>query len=75
MAGEVKEMAQVFEAVFEDGVLKPLERVDLADHQHVRVAILPSAGVVKDSQGMIRIPAAVVEEVAGEDEYGPWEPA
>lgn len=68
-------MAQVFEAVFEDGVLKPLGRVELTNHQHVRVAILPSAGVVKDSQGMIRVPAAVVEEVAEGDEYGPREPA
>lgn len=67
-------MEQVFEAVFEDGVLKPLERIDLPDHQHVRVAILPSASVVKASQGMIQAPVSAVEEVAGGDEYGPWEP-
>lgn len=71
----MKDVEQVFEAVFEDGVLKPLERIDLPDHQHVRVAILPSASAIKASQSLIRAPVAVVEEVAGGDEYGPWEPA
>jgi hypothetical protein len=49
--------------------------VELADHQHVRVVILPTAGVVTRSQAMIRAPAEVVEEVAEGDEYSPWTPA
>ena len=68
-------MNKVFEAVFEDGVLKPLEPVELANHQQVRVAILPSADLVTRSQGIIRVPAEIVEEVAAGDEYSPWEQA
>ena len=65
-------MAQVFDAIFEDGVLKPLEHVELTDHQQVRVAILPSTDVVKRSQGIIRAPSEIVKEVVEGDEYSPW---
>jgi predicted DNA-binding antitoxin AbrB/MazE fold protein len=32
-------MPQVIKAVFEDGVIKPLEEVKLDEHQQIRVAI------------------------------------
>jgi len=32
-------MTQVIEAIYKDGVLRPLELVDLADNQRVRVTI------------------------------------
>ena len=32
-------MARVVEAIYENGMLKLLERLDLAEHQHVRITI------------------------------------
>jgi len=32
-------MTQVFQAVYENGVLKPLETINLSEHQQVRVTI------------------------------------
>jgi predicted DNA-binding antitoxin AbrB/MazE fold protein len=36
-------MARLIEAVFEKGVFRPLQPVDLKDGQHVKVALPPSA--------------------------------
>ena len=33
-------MARVVEVVYEDGVLKPLEKLDLKEDQHVRIRII-----------------------------------
>jgi predicted DNA-binding antitoxin AbrB/MazE fold protein len=37
---------KVFEAIYENGVLKPLERLPISDVQHVRVTIsdIPATG-------------------------------
>jgi len=32
-------MSQVITAVYEDGVLKPLDRLQLDEHEHVRVTV------------------------------------
>ncbi|RLG78436.1 MAG: DUF104 domain-containing protein, partial [Thermoprotei archaeon] len=32
-------MAKIIEAIYKDGVLKPLEKLDLIDGQRVRIAI------------------------------------
>ena len=33
-------MAKIIEAIYKDGVLKPLEKLDLIDGQRVRIAIV-----------------------------------
>jgi hypothetical protein len=41
-------MSQVVQAVYENGVLRPMERLDLPEHQQVRViveAVLPGSNV------------------------------
>ena len=37
-------MTQDIDAIYEDGVLKPLEPLHLAEHQHVRVSVTADAG-------------------------------
>jgi len=32
-------MTRVVEAIYENGMLKPLETLDLPEHQHVRITI------------------------------------
>ena len=34
-------MENIFEAIYEDGVLKPLEPIKLLDHQRVKITIQP----------------------------------
>jgi len=34
-------MGNIFEAIYEDGVLKPLEPIKLPDHQRVTITIQP----------------------------------
>lgn len=36
-------MSQHIHAIYEDGVLKPLEPLNLAEHQHVRVSVSADA--------------------------------
>lgn len=42
-------MSQIIDAIYEDGVLKPLEALKLSEHARVRIQISP---VLKRSEGM-----------------------
>ncbi len=64
-------MPKIIEAVFENGVIKPLEAVALEEHQRLRVIITPLPGVVAESRGMIPASVEVVQEVAESDEFLP----
>ena len=37
-------MSQVITAIYEDGVLKPLDRLQLDEHEHVRVTVESAPG-------------------------------
>jgi predicted DNA-binding antitoxin AbrB/MazE fold protein len=65
-------MPKIVEAVFENGVIRPLEAVELQEHQRVRVAITPLPGAVAETQGMIPGSPEVVEEVAESGEFLPF---
>ncbi len=65
-------MRKIIEAVFENGVIKPLEAVELEEHQRVRVAITPLPGVVAETRALIPASAEVVKEVAESDEFAPF---
>lgn len=46
---KVRKMAKVIEAVYEKGVFKPLERVDLKEGERVRLEIRKNVfGILKD---------------------------
>lgn len=53
-------MTKTFEAVYEDGVLRPLESLDLRERQRVRVMLQPASP--RASQGTQPAPAASGEE-------------
>jgi predicted DNA-binding antitoxin AbrB/MazE fold protein len=65
-------MPKVIEAIFENGVIKPLQAVELEEHQRLRVVITPLPGVVAETRGMIAAPAELVEEVAEHDDFLPF---
>jgi predicted DNA-binding antitoxin AbrB/MazE fold protein len=62
-------MVKTIYAIYENGVLKPLEQLDLKESQRLKLSleILPS--VVDDTLALIRARPDVVEEVAEGDEY------
>lgn len=64
-------MPKIIEAVFEDGVIRPLEAVQLEEHQRLRLVITPLPGAVAQSRGVIPASAEVVEEVAESHEVLP----
>lgn len=65
-------MPKIIEAVFENGVIKPLEAVQLEEHQRLRVIITALPGAVAETRGMIPASAEVVEEVVESDEFLPF---
>jgi predicted DNA-binding antitoxin AbrB/MazE fold protein len=64
-------MPRVIEAVYEDGVIKPLETLDLKEHQRVRVVITSLPGTVAGSRGLIPAEPELLKEVAESDEFLP----
>jgi predicted DNA-binding antitoxin AbrB/MazE fold protein len=64
-------MPRIIEGIFEKGMIKPLEAVDLEEHQRLRLAITPLPGAVAETRAMIPASEAVVEEVAESEEFSP----
>jgi len=64
-------MGKTIYAVYEHGVLRPLEPLNLQESQQLKVTfeVLPS--VVEDTQAFIRAKAEVVRAVAQDDAYLP----
>ncbi len=56
-------MSKIIEAVYENGVFKPLEKVDLKEGEKVRIKI---SGIVKKTRGII--PSYKIEEIIEEIE-------
>jgi len=58
-------MAKIIEAVYENGVFKPLEKVNLKDGERVRIRV---SNVVKRTKGILdrNIIEEVIDEIEGE---------
>lgn len=61
-------------AVFEQGVLKPLEEVNLDEKQVVTLKIIPSEKAVLDSKGMVKGNPKYLEKIAEEIDLLEWNP-
>ena len=62
-------MYKTIEAVFENGVIRPLERLGLLESQKIKVTIETTEGLAASTKAIIRADADVVREVALGDEY------
>lgn len=58
-------------ALYENGVLKPLEKLDLKESQRLKLTLEVLPSVVGETQALIRAKAEVVKEVAEREEYLP----
>lgn len=64
-------MAKSIHAVYENGVLRPLEKLDLKESQRLRLILEVVPSVVEETQSLIRARAEVVKDVAEGEEYLP----
>jgi predicted DNA-binding antitoxin AbrB/MazE fold protein len=62
-------MHKTIDAVYEEGVIKPLQKLPLSESQKIRVTIDTTESVVASTKGMIKANAEVVRQVAESDEY------
>jgi predicted DNA-binding antitoxin AbrB/MazE fold protein len=62
-------MPKTIEAIYENGVFKPLEKIDLKEHQKVEIIIEKAESVANRSQGIVKGNPEVIEEIALSPEY------
>jgi predicted DNA-binding antitoxin AbrB/MazE fold protein len=65
-------MSLVFEATYENGVLKPVVPLPLKEHEKVRVTIQPSATLARRTAGMLTWSgdAETLHRLAEDPEFG-----
>ena len=64
-------MVKSIHAIYENGVLRPLEKLDLKESQRLKLILEVVPSVVEETQALIRARADVVNEVAEGAEYAP----
>jgi len=62
-------MVKSIDAIYEGGILRPLERLDLKESQRLKLTLEVLPSVVEQTQALIRAKAGVVKDVAENDEY------
>ena len=62
-------MHKTIEAIYEKGIIKPLEKLPLTESQKIRITIDTTESLVASTRAMIKADPAVVREVAEGDEY------
>ena len=55
-------MSKTIEAIYENGVFKPLEKIELNEHQKIEIIIKEIKNVAKASQGIVKGAPEVIEE-------------
>jgi predicted DNA-binding antitoxin AbrB/MazE fold protein len=60
------------EAVYENGVLKPVQPLPLAEHEKVKVTVHTAVSIAEQSAGMIKWGGDpdIVRRIAADDEFG-----
>jgi predicted DNA-binding antitoxin AbrB/MazE fold protein len=68
--GVEKKMTRTIEAIFEDGVLKPLGPLKLKEHGKVRITLEEGESVVRATSGMLSgLDDSIIEEIALSPEF------
>jgi predicted DNA-binding antitoxin AbrB/MazE fold protein len=65
-------MTKTVEAIYEDGVLKPLQKIDLKEHEKVMVILKPEKSAVDKTKGMFKADSELIKFIA-EDDSILWE--
>ena len=62
-------MRKTIDAVYEKGVIKPLEDLPFSESERIRVTVETRESIVTSTRALITAPAHVVEEIAESEEY------
>jgi len=66
-------MSIVVEATYEDGVLRPLQRVDIREHDRVRLTVEPVDRIgTEEPRRRIRIDPEIGRAIAEDPEFSLW---
>lgn len=60
-------MSLAVDAIFENGVLKPLGKIDLEEHQKVGLILSPKESAVEKTKGMFRAQPDLIRTIAEDD--------
>ncbi len=63
-------MPRIIEAVYENGVFKPLQKVDLKEGERVRLKLEPAEDVVRGAFGILKGKDTLKALMELEDEWG-----
>ncbi|MBI4715664.1 MAG: antitoxin family protein [Nitrospirae bacterium] len=62
-------MHKTIDAIYEDGIIKPLEKLVLPNLQKIKVTIDTTESIAASTKAMIKARSDVVQVVAESDEY------
>ena len=62
-------MHKTFDAIYEKGVIKPLEKLPLTESQKIKITIDTTESLVASTRAMIKADRDVVRQVAENEEY------
>jgi predicted DNA-binding antitoxin AbrB/MazE fold protein len=62
-------MHKTIDAIYENGVIKPLERLDISESKKIKITIETTESIVASTKAIIKADPDVVLHVAVSDEY------
>ncbi|MDE2179525.1 MAG: antitoxin family protein [candidate division NC10 bacterium] len=62
-------MHKTIDAIYERGIIKPLEKLPLTESQKIRITIDTTESLVASTRAMIKADPDLVRQVAENDEY------
>jgi predicted DNA-binding antitoxin AbrB/MazE fold protein len=62
-------MHKTIDAIYEKGVIKPLEKLSLAESQKIKITIDTAGSIVASTKAMIKADPDVVRQVTESDDY------
>jgi predicted DNA-binding antitoxin AbrB/MazE fold protein len=62
-------MHKTIDAIYENGVIKPLKRLDISESQKIKITIETIENIVASTKAIIKADPDVVRHVAVSDEY------
>lgn len=60
-------MAKVIQAIYENGVFKPVGKVDLPEHQRVEINVTTATSAVERTKALFRADADLIKFIAEDD--------
>ena len=62
-------MHKTIDAIYENGVIKPLKKLDISESQKIKITIETTENIVASTKAIIKADPDVVRHVAVSDEY------